>query len=150
MNNHFQSSETAWTLTGLTDEAIGLGGSRSYEPIQATIPVSSTVISGIDQTNISMRPESVKSGRYVARLFDARNQKAIPSVAMTTGITIASMMPVALKRICRSARAIGPLGSSTPSQPPSVVAASRTAVSEPYRISALLNIQGAHAVIRHE
>ncbi len=42
---------------------------------------------------------------------------------MTTGMTIASIMPVALNRICRSAKAMGPFGSSTPSvQPPSIEA----------------------------
>src|SRR5262252_619733 len=59
----------------------------------------------------------------------------MPSVPMTTGITIASMMPVALNRICRSARAMGPFGSSTPSvQPPSSEAPIRTKASKPYRI----------------
>src|SRR5215475_2932897 len=54
---------------------------------------------------------------------------------MTTGITIASMMPVALNRICRSATAMGPFGSSTPSvQPPSSEAPVRTKASKPYRI----------------
>src|SRR5262249_22494766 len=54
---------------------------------------------------------------------------------MTTGITIASMMPVALNRICRSARAMGPFGSSTPSvQPPRIEAPIRTTAREPYRI----------------
>src|SRR5215831_18230800 len=54
---------------------------------------------------------------------------------MTTGITIASMMPVALNRICRSARAMGPFGSSTPSvQPPSSEAPIRTKARKPYRI----------------
>src|SRR5262249_40987667 len=61
-----------------------------------------------------------------------------PSVATTTGITIASMMPVALNSICRSARAMGPFGSSTPSvQPPSIEATPRTIASKPYRILGL-------------
>ena len=47
--------------------------------------------------------------------LDERNQKATPSVARIVGITIASMMPSELNRICRSAAAIGPFGSSTPS-----------------------------------
>src|SRR4051794_35222209 len=39
------------------------------------------------------------------------------------GITIASMIPSELNRICRSAEAMGPFGSSTPSlQPPSSAA----------------------------
>ena len=37
MNNHFQSSETTCILRGLVEPAIGLGGSRSYAPIQATV-----------------------------------------------------------------------------------------------------------------
>src|SRR5215468_7055583 len=54
---------------------------------------------------------------------------------MTTGITIASMIPVALIRICRSAKAMGPFGSSTPSvQPPSTEAPIRTKASKSYRI----------------
>ena len=62
------------------------------------------------------RRNPADSGR--ARL-EARNQKATPSVARIVGITIASMMPSELNRICRSATAIGPFGSRTPSvQPP--------------------------------
>ena len=41
-------------------------------------------------------------------LLDERNQKATPRVARIVGITIASMMPSELNRICRSAAAIGP------------------------------------------
>ena len=44
-------------LRGFTEEAIGLRGSRSCAPIQATPPTRSTVIAGIDQTSISSRPE---------------------------------------------------------------------------------------------
>src|SRR5690349_13551705 len=45
------------------------------------------------------------------------------------------MIPVALSRICRSARAMGPCGSSTPSlQPPRVVAPIRATASKPYRM----------------
>src|ERR1700759_5558637 len=54
------------------------------------------------------------------------------------------MMPSALSRICRSARAIGPFGSSTPSvQPPSVAAPIRTTASRPYRMSDLAEVDGA-------
>src|SRR5467141_3969684 len=92
-------------------------------------------MAGIDQTSSSRRPEYSKSGKKAARLFDARNQKATASVARIVGITIASMMPSELNRICRSARAIGPFGSSTPSvQPPSVAAPIRTTASKPYRM----------------
>src|SRR5947208_16801847 len=100
-------------------------------------------MAGIDQTSISRRPEYVKLGRYRARSLDARNQKATPSVARITGITIASMMPSALNRICRSARAMGPFGSSTPSvQPPSVAAPIRTTASKPYRMLDLAEVDG--------
>src|SRR5882762_1441915 len=98
-------------------------------------------MAGIDQTSISRRPEYAKFGRYRARSFDARNQKATPSVARITGITIASMMPSALSRICRSARATGPFGSSTPSvQPPSVATTIRTTAGKPYRTCRTLDL----------
>src|ERR1700751_3574894 len=54
------------------------------------------------------------------------------------------MMPSALSRICRSAKAIGPFGSSTPSvQPPSVAAPIRTTASKPYRMLDLAEVDGA-------
>src|SRR3984893_13603274 len=135
MNSHFQSSEATWTRSGFTVDAIGLRGLKSCEPSHATPPTRNTVMAGIDQTSISRRPEYLKFGRYRARSFDARNQKATPSVARITGITIASMMPSELKRTCRSAEAIGPLGSSTPSlQPPSAAAPIRRTANRRYRI----------------
>src|SRR3954454_13724917 len=144
MNSHFQSSEATWIRNGFTEDTIGLRGLKSCEPTQATPPTRNTVMAGIDQTSISRRPEYAKFGRYRARSFDARNQKATPSVARITGITIASMMPSALNRICRSARAIGPFGSSTPSlQPPSVAAPIRTTASRPYRMLDLAEVDGA-------
>src|ERR1700730_8542623 len=141
MNSHFQSSETTWTLSGLAVELIGLCGSRSCAPIQATPPTNSTVIAGIDQTSSSRRPEYSKSGRYTARVLDERNQKATPRVARIVGITIASMMPSELNRICRSPEAMGPFGSSTPSeQPPSAAAPIKiTATTETARIEPLLS-----------
>src|ERR1700722_6786875 len=143
MNSHFQSSETTCTRTGFTVDAIGFRGLRSWDPTQATPPTRNTVIAGIDQTSISRRPEYAKFGRYRARSFDARNQKATPSVATITGITIANMMPSALSRICRSATAIGPFGSSTPSlQPPSIAAPIRTTASKPYRMLDLARAEG--------
>src|ERR1700722_10650299 len=52
------------------------------------------------------------------------------------------MMPSELSRICRLAKAIGPLGSSTPSlQPPSIAAAARTTASATYRMSDLAPAQ---------
>src|ERR1700730_1075211 len=141
MNSHFQSSETTWTLSGLAVELIGLCGSRSCAPIQATPPTNSTVIAGIDQTSSSRRPEYSKSGRYTARVLDERNQKATPRVARIVGITIASMMPSELNRICRSPEAMGPFGSSTPSeQPPSAATPIKTtATTETARIEPLLS-----------
>src|ERR1700722_6541899 len=135
MNSHFQSSEATWTRSGFTMDTIGLRGFKSCGPTHATPPTRNTVIAGTDQTSNSRRPEYEKFGRYRARSFDSRNQKATPSVARITGITIASMMPSELSRICRSAAAMGPFGSSTPSvQPPSSAAPNRTTVSKPYRM----------------
>src|SRR6202051_1259795 len=144
MNSHFQSSEATWTRSGFTVDAIGLRGLPSCAPTHATPPTRNTVMAGIDQTSLSRRPEYAKFGRYRARSFDARNQKATPSVARITGITIASMMPSALSRICRSERATGPFGSNTPSvQPPSVATPIRTTAGEPYRMSNLAEADGA-------
>src|ERR1700712_3580610 len=144
MNSHFQSSEATWTRSGFTLDTIGLRGFSSCEPTHATPPTRNTVMAGVDQTSSSRRPEYLKFGRYRARSFDARNQKATPSVARITGITIASMMPSALSRICRSPRATGPFGSSTPSvQPPSDAAPIRTTASKPYRMSDLAEVDGA-------
>src|SRR5215469_2185717 len=46
MNSHFQSSDTAWTLSVLSSGASGLAGSSSCDPIQATLPTSMIVSSG--------------------------------------------------------------------------------------------------------
>src|SRR4029077_17972785 len=52
------------------------------------------------------------------------------------------MMPVALNRICRSEKAMGPFGSSTPSvQPPSAAAPIRIAASKPYRMLDLVRVE---------
>src|SRR5262245_2088259 len=52
------------------------------------------------------------------------------------GITIASMMPVELNKMSRSAAAIGPFGSSTPSeQPPRAVMPIKATASASARIS---------------
>src|SRR6202035_5400164 len=144
MNSHFQSSEATWTRSGFTVDAIGLRGLKSCEPTHATPPTRNTVIAGIDQTSISRRPEYAKFGRYRARSLDARNQKATPSVARITGITIASMMPSALSRICRSAAGIGPFGAGTPSeQPPSIAAPTSSTASKRYRMLNLAEVDGA-------
>src|SRR5215831_7221045 len=75
----------------------------------------------------------------MAREFEERNQKATTSVASMVGITIASMMPVALNRMSRWADAMGPFGSRTPSeQPPSIVAPIKTRASTADRMLDLL------------
>src|SRR5438270_10773130 len=75
----------------------------------------------------------------MARALEERNQKATPRVARIVGITIASMIPSELNRICRSAEAMGPFGSSTPSeQPPSATAPIKAITSTAYRISNLV------------
>src|SRR5215472_12329206 len=137
MNSHFQSSAATWTL-------IGLGVARSYEPTQATPPTRITVRIGIDQMRSSSRPEYSNSGKYSARVLEARYHQATPSVASIVGMQIASMMPVALNMICRSAAAIGPCGSSTPSlQPPRVRVPSNATARRTYRIS------GSHRADEH-
>src|ERR1700675_3317813 len=147
MNSHFQSSETTWTVTGVALELIGLRGSRSWAPTQATPPTRSTVMAGIDPTSSSRRPEYSKSGKYAAREFDARNQKATAKVARIVGMTIASMIPSELNRICRSAMAMVPFGSRTPSlQPPSAAAQTKAPISGPYRMSDLVCVQGERSV----
>src|SRR5215475_1715697 len=71
-----------------------------------------------------------------ARVLDALNKKAVPSVARIVGITIASMIPVELSIMSRSAAATGPFGSSTPSeQPPSAAAPINKTAIAPCRIS---------------
>jgi hypothetical protein len=57
MNSHFQSSDTAWTLSGASSDRSGRAGSSSCEPSQATPPKSMIVINGIDQVTSSIWPE---------------------------------------------------------------------------------------------
>src|ERR1700733_1030220 len=118
-------------VTGFADDAIGLRGSRSCALIQPMPPTRSTVMAGMDQTIISMRPEYSQSGKCGARALDERNQKATPSVATMVGMTMASMIPSESKRIVRSADAIGPFGSRTPSEQPQRAAAASTARTLP-------------------
>src|SRR4051794_10925130 len=55
---------------------------------------------------------------------------------MIVGTTITSMIPRALSRSCRSAAAMGPFGSRTPSlQPATVATPIRTPISRVYRMS---------------
>src|SRR5215475_11412056 len=74
---------------------------------------------GIAQTMSSRCPEKAQFGRYVARVFEARNHQAKPRVAMITGTTIASMITTESMRISFSEAPMGPCGSSTPPQPES-------------------------------
>src|ERR1700752_42908 len=61
---------------------------------------------------------------------------------MIVGMTIASMIPRELSRICHSAAAMGPFGSRTPSeQPPSVAAPIRTTASRGNRMLNLLCLE---------
>src|SRR5947209_6775714 len=72
-----------------------------------------TVSSGMDHTIISMRPEYSKSGRYVARVLEARNHQAKANVAAIVGTTMASMIASESIRMVLSAIPIGPCGSRT-------------------------------------
>jgi hypothetical protein len=77
--------------------------------------------------------------QVAAREFEERNQKATASVASIVGITIASMMPVALNMMSRWAEAMGPFGSRTPSeQPPASWLRAKQGAAQPiaYEISA--------------
>src|SRR5205807_1480278 len=84
------------------------------EPIQLTPPNRITTSVGIDQTTNSIRPSYARSGLRLARGLDARYHQANPRVARMTGTTTTSMIAVELIRRSRSADAIGPCGSSTP------------------------------------
>src|SRR5215831_12044769 len=91
MNSHFQSSDTTWTSSGSSSDN-GFAGSRSCDPIQATLPRSMIVSSGTDQVMISILPDSTKLGSYRARLLDARYHHPNRSAARIVGTTIGSMM----------------------------------------------------------
>src|SRR6516162_11216212 len=92
MNSHFQSSDTAWTLSVLSSDDSGLAGSRSCEPIQATLPRSMIVSSGRDQVTSSILPDSTKLGWKKARLLDDRYHHPNRSAARIVGTTIGTMM----------------------------------------------------------
>src|SRR5215470_9003731 len=131
MKSHFQSSDTTWISSGLTRDASGRAGSSRNELVHATPPRKKMTSAGIDQVMSSMRPECVKVGQYGARLFEALKRKAITSVAMITGMTIASIIASASNRILRSAALTGPAGSS--SAPPQALrhASAASAPSQP-------------------
>src|SRR5215471_14088778 len=92
MNSHFQSSDTTWTLTGSSFDDNGFAGSRSCDPIQATLPRSMIVSSGMDQVTISILPDSTKLGWKLARRLDDRYHHPKMSAARIVGTTIGSMM----------------------------------------------------------
>src|SRR5262244_2028627 len=92
MNSHFQSSDTPWTLSGLSFDDNGFAGSRSCDPIQATLPRSMIVSSGMDQVMSSMLPDSTKLGWKRARVLDDRYHHPNMSAARIVGTTIGSMM----------------------------------------------------------
>src|SRR5215510_8699631 len=92
MNSHFQSSDTTWTLSGFSFDDNGFAGSRSCDPIQATLPRSMIVSSGMDQVMSSILPDSTKLGWKRARLLDDRYHHPNMSAARIVGTTIGSMM----------------------------------------------------------
>src|SRR5690242_9647810 len=92
MNSHFQSSDTTWTSSGSSLEDNGFAGSRSCEPIQATLPRSMMVSSGMDQVRSSILPDSTKLGWKEARLLDDRYHHPNMSAARIVGTTIGSIM----------------------------------------------------------
>jgi hypothetical protein len=71
---------------------------------------------GIDQTTASIRPEKDQYGRYSTVVFDARYRHAIQKARTIVGITMASMITVALIRISAFPSPTGPIGASTPEQ----------------------------------
>src|SRR5579871_280810 len=80
----------------------------------------------MDHTTSSMRPEKLQSGRYRARVLEARYHQANAMVSRMTGTTIASMMTSVLRKMRRSAPLIGPAGRTTqPAQPLSASVARR-------------------------
>src|SRR3984957_1412961 len=141
MNSHFQSSDTTWMLSGSSFDSIGLAGSRSCEPIQATPPRSMMVRRGIAQTINSRAPEYSKSGRYCALVLEDRNHQAAARVATIVGTTMASMIATESRRIVLFASAIGPFGSRTAqSQPLSNSAAHNGASLKVLRTPSLRNM----------
>src|SRR5678815_1123463 len=113
MNSHFQSSDTTWTLSGSSFDGNGFAGSRSCDPIQATLPRSMIVSSGMDQVMSSILPDSTKLGSNVARLLDDRYHHPNASAARIVGTTIGSMMTNEPSRIDVVPSATTPLGSRT-------------------------------------
>src|SRR5215467_6812100 len=125
MNSHFQSSDTTWTLCGSSFDN-GFAGSRSCDPIQATLPSSMIVSRGMDQVMSSILPDSTKLGSKSARLLDDRYHHPNMSDARIVGTTIGSMMMNASIRSDVVPSATTPLGWRTIScsQPPSASNAS--------------------------
>src|SRR5499426_799696 len=113
MNSHFQSSDTTWTLSGSSFDDNGFAGSRSCDPIQATLPRSMIVSSGMDQVMSSILPDSTKFGWKRARLLDDRYHHPNMSDARIVGTTIGSMMMNASIRSVDVPSATTPLGLRT-------------------------------------
>src|SRR5262245_45858472 len=120
MNSHFQSSDTTSTLSGFSFDDNGFAGSRSCDPIQATLPRSMIVSNGTDQVTISILPDSTKLGWKSALLLDDRYHHPNMSAARIVGTTIGSMMMYESIRSVDVPSATTPLGLRTSSswQPP--------------------------------
>src|SRR5215831_3771972 len=99
MKSHFQSSETTWISIGFAFVARGRAGSRRNELVQATPPRKKITRAGMDHVMSSMRPEWVNVGKYGARVLEALKRKAIRSMAIMTGMTIASIIASESNRI---------------------------------------------------
>ena len=91
MNNHFQSSETAWMVTGLTSESSGRYGSSLWVLSQVIQPRIAMITQGTSQTTASMRLEWCQSGLYSAWVFEARYFQANARVITITGMTTISI-----------------------------------------------------------
>ena len=57
MNSHFQSSEIASMVTGLTSESSGRYGSSACDERRVRTAVTSTIMHGIDHTTTSIAVE---------------------------------------------------------------------------------------------
>ncbi len=126
MNNHFQSSETAWMVTGLTSESSGRYGSSLWVLSQVIQPRIAMITQGTSQTTASMRLEWCQSGLYSAWVFEARYFQANARVITITGMTTISISRVAVMIRVRSSMPTCPFGlNRVMSQPPSSSAGAR-------------------------
>ena len=99
-------------VIGRCREASGRCGSSSWLATQPMPPRKMMTSNGTDQTRSSSFPEYAQSGRYLARVLDARNHQAKATVAMITGTTMPSMIASEFKSSVFSPAATGPAGSS--------------------------------------